>query len=64
MVEINTVDGLGDFIEVEVVASDKSQKAGAIALVDEVFDILEIPEEDIEQRYYIDLLLEKKKDLL
>lgn len=60
-VEINTVRDLGSFIEVEVVCGDESGKQHAIDLIDEVFEILKIDKNKIEDRLYIDMLLEQNK---
>ncbi len=57
-VEINTVKDLGDFLEVEVVANSENEKQDAIDLIDKIFSMLEIDESKIEDRLYIDLLLE------
>ena len=59
-VEINTVKRLGDFIEVEVVAENENQTDDAIKVINEIFEMLDINEDKIEDRLYIDLLLEGK----
>ncbi|MBW2261121.1 MAG: CYTH domain-containing protein [Deltaproteobacteria bacterium] len=55
-VEINHVESLGHFVEVEVLC-EPSEKQEAVRLIDEVFALLEIPDEAVETRYYIDLLM-------
>jgi len=56
-VELNVIEDLGNFIEVEVIAENEGEKDAAISIINEIFSLLEIPEKDIENRYYIDLLL-------
>jgi adenylate cyclase class 2 len=58
-IELNTIDGLGDFIEVEVILTNEDEKERAFEVIDEVFEILNIDKNNIETRYYIDLLLNK-----
>ena len=58
-VELNVIEDLGNFIEVEVIAENEGEKDAAISTINEIFSLLEIPEKDIENRYYIDLLLAK-----
>lgn len=60
-IEVNTIEGLGDFIEVEVVIDNEKNKDKAFKLVDEIFSLFDINEKLIEDRYYIDLLLQKNK---
>jgi predicted adenylyl cyclase CyaB len=55
-VELNHVEGLGHFVEVEVMAGD-GEEIPAVRLIDDVFEMLCIPEADVETRYYIDMLM-------
>lgn len=55
-VELNNVEGLGDFIEVEVMC-EPPDRDEAVGLIDEVFGLLGIADEAVETRYYIDLLM-------
>ncbi len=57
-VHLDTVEGLGEFIELEaVLGPDESQEAGR-ARVHELAGALDISDEDLIDRAYIDLLLE------
>jgi len=56
-IELNHVESLGDFLEVEVLSDDER---AAVALIDEVFALLAVPPSDVETRYYIELLLGKE----
>jgi len=60
--EINFVDGLGWFIEVEILREklDRRGKKRALARIQSIFDRIGIREEDIEPRYYIQMLMEKR----
>lgn len=60
-VEINKVDGLGHFLEVEVQKKRLTGKEERAALerIDSIFRRLGIDEDDVEPRYYIDLLLNR-----
>lgn len=55
-VELNHVTSLGHFVEVEVLCEPDGRQ-GAVRLVDEVFAALAIPDEAVETRYYIDMLM-------
>jgi predicted adenylyl cyclase CyaB len=55
-VELNEVDGLGHFLEVEVICA-ADEIAEAVALIDAVFAELDVDDSDVEPRYYIDLLM-------
>jgi adenylate cyclase class 2 len=55
-VELNHVEGLGHFLEVEVLA-DRDGMQGALATIDGVFEMLGVDRADVEPRYYIDLLM-------
>ncbi len=55
-VELNRVESLGHFVEVEVLA-EPGQRQQAVRIIDEVFAALRIPDEAVETRYYIDLLM-------
>jgi predicted adenylyl cyclase CyaB len=58
--ELNHVETLGHFLEVEILAGRHEQPA-AVRLLDEIFEALEIPPGDVETRYYIDLLMERAR---
>jgi predicted adenylyl cyclase CyaB len=55
-VELNRIEGLGHFVEVEVLEAGGDPEE-AVALLDRVFERLAIPASDVETRYYIDLLM-------
>jgi predicted adenylyl cyclase CyaB len=59
--EINFVDGLGWFLEVEILMGklDRKREKRALERIQSIFDRLGIREEDIEPRYYIQMLMEK-----
>jgi predicted adenylyl cyclase CyaB len=56
-VELNHVRSLGHFVEVEVLC-EPAGRDGAVRLVDRVFDALAIPDDAVETRYYIDMLMQ------
>ncbi|MFH1436088.1 MAG: class IV adenylate cyclase [Pseudomonadota bacterium] len=66
-VEINLVEGLGCFLEVEI-QKDKlegeEEEKDILARIQSVFDRLGIEEGDIEDRTYIELLMEKDSSRL
>jgi adenylate cyclase class 2 len=59
--EINFVDGLGWFLEVEILRNklDRRGEKRALARIQSLFDRLGIREEDVEPRYYIQMLMEQ-----
>ncbi|HOV63559.1 MAG TPA: class IV adenylate cyclase [Spirochaetia bacterium] len=57
-VELSDVEGLGCFIEVEKIVSDPTTVEEVRRNVRSILSRLGIPEEDIEPRYYIDMLAE------
>ncbi len=61
-VEINLVEGLGYFLEVEI-QKDKlegeEEEKDILARIQSMFDRLGVKESDIEGRYYIQMLMEK-----
>ncbi len=57
-IEHNTVENLGDFIEVEILTEKEEHVPTAKKVIDDLFTKLEIKEDDIESKYYIDLLME------
>ena len=65
-VEINLVEGLGYFLEVEIqkekLGSEEEEKI--LARIQSMFDRLGIAEGDIEDRYYIEMLMEKESSRL
>jgi len=61
-VHLDTVEGLGEFIELEaVLGADESQEDGR-ARVRELVDALGISDGDLVDRAYIDLLLDRRTD--
>ena len=61
-VHLDTVDGLGEFIELEaVLGPDESQEDGR-ARVHELAGALGISDEDLVDRAYIDLLLDRRTE--
>ncbi len=59
--EINQVKNLGDFLEVEILGKTRADGSSAIREIKRIFTALKIPEEKIEPRKYIDLLLRGEK---
>jgi len=61
-VEINHVDGLGPFLEVEIIKErlDGEEEGRTLRRIDGLFERLGIPGSDVEPRYYIEMLMEKK----
>ena len=59
--EINQVKKLGDFLEVEILGKTRADESSAVREIKKILNVLKIPEEKIEPRKYIDLLLEKEK---
>ena len=59
--EINQVKNLGDFLEVEILGKTRADESSAVREIKKILNVLKIPEEKIEPRKYIDLLLEKEK---
>ncbi len=55
-VELNHVESLGHFVEVEVLCEPGARQE-AVRVIDEVFAALAIPDEAVETRYYVDLLM-------
>jgi predicted adenylyl cyclase CyaB len=64
-VEINFVKSLGWFLEVEATADglDPEEENRIMNSIDEVFDALGIREEDLEPRYYIEMLLRERETI-
>lgn len=60
-IEHNLIDQLGEFIEIEILAKEASETEKANQVIEELFSEIGIREEDIEHRYYIDLLAGRKK---
>lgn len=60
-IELNTVKGLGYFLEIETIVKSKADlkkaKAGLLA----IFKSLGFSEKDFEKKYYLELLEEKRK---
>jgi predicted adenylyl cyclase CyaB len=61
--EINFVDRLGWFLEVEILRKklDRRGETRALARIQALFDRLGIREEDVEPRYYIQMLMEQDR---
>jgi predicted adenylyl cyclase CyaB len=60
--EINQVKNLGNFLEVEILGKTRADEGSTIREIKRIFTALKIPEEKIEPRKYIDLLLRGEKD--
>lgn len=58
-IEHNTIEGLGDFVEVEILLENKNQVEEAGKAIDQILTEIGVSENDVEPRYYIDLLMEK-----
>lgn len=61
-VEINHVENLGCFLEVEIQKEslDRDEEKTILERIDSIFKLLEISEEDVEPKYYIEMLMEKE----
>jgi len=55
-IEHNHIESLGEFIEIEILAQQESEVPAVHRIIEELFQELGIKDEDIEKRYYIDLL--------
>ena len=55
-IHIDSVEGLGDFLELEVVLDDSEDSAAGMAEAEELMDKLQIAESDLVDRPYVDLL--------
>lgn len=60
LIEHNLIEDLGEFIEIEILTEDSSQIENASNIISKLFQEIGILESEIEPRYYIDLLMEKK----
>ncbi len=60
-IEINQVEKLGDFVEIEILIESKDLIEKADQALSEIFEKIEISEEDIEEKYYVDLLMERNR---
>ena len=58
-IELAEVNGLGHFIEIEELTEDESAVPGARARVQELMEGFGFTEQDIEPRYYTEMLLEQ-----
>jgi len=61
-IECNEIENLGRFIEVEIITEDKNIE-NAVKAIDNFFEEIGIKEEEIEKRYYIDLLMERNDEV-
>lgn len=60
-IEINQVEKLGDFVEIEILVSKKDEVEKADQALTEIFEKIKIPDEDVEKKYYVDLLMERNR---
>ncbi len=60
-VELSEVEGLGLFVEAEMIVDEPLSVARAREEVRSVISRLGIPDSDIEPRYYVDMLAEREK---
>jgi predicted adenylyl cyclase CyaB len=56
-VHLDRVEGLGDFLELEVVLAEGEQPGAGVAIADELLERLEIPTQQLIEGAYIDLYL-------
>lgn len=61
-IELNTVGGLGDFLEIETIVPEKSDIPRAKKALRNLFKQLGFGPEDFEKKYYLELLEEKRKN--
>ncbi|MDZ7793790.1 MAG: class IV adenylate cyclase [Spirochaetia bacterium] len=59
-IELSFVEGLGWFIEIEILVNHQSEVSPAREKLREVLQALSVPNDKIEPRYYYELLEEKK----
>ncbi|CAE1242982.1 unnamed protein product [Acanthosepion pharaonis] len=59
-VHLDEVEGLGNFMELEVIMKEGQTKAEGIAIVNDLMKKLNIQESDLIDRAYLDLLLDKE----
>ncbi len=60
-IEHNNIENLGEFIEIEILIDEEKDIEKANKAINDLFEKLEIQKEDIESKYYIDLLMEKNR---
>ncbi|MFO7731242.1 MAG: class IV adenylate cyclase [Spirochaetia bacterium] len=58
-IELSFVEGLGWFVEIEILVDHQSEVSPAREKLREVLQALNVPEDKIEPRYYYELLKEK-----
>ncbi len=61
-IELNKVEGLGDFLEIETMVAEKSDIPGAKKALRNLFKKLGFSPEEFEKKYYLELLEEKRKN--
>lgn len=63
--ELCNVEALGDFLEIEILTSKSDEKNlnESFKTIENLLELLEIPKDKIETRYYSDMILESKKNL-
>jgi len=61
-IELNTIKGLGDFLEIEIIVQKKSDIPEAKKALRKWFKQLGFSPEDFEKKYYLELLAEKRKN--
>jgi len=59
---LTNVDGLGNFLEIDFSCTTEHDKEFAWAKVNRILETLGIPKENIEHKFYLQLLLEMAKD--
>lgn len=63
--ELCNVEALGDFLEIEILSSKSDEKSliESYKTLENLLELVEIPKDNIESRYYSDMILESKKNL-
>ncbi len=60
LIEVSTINGLGDFVEIEILESHLENIGDKVAFLKQILAELSIDESCIETRLYIDLLVQSK----
>ncbi|HOJ49719.1 MAG TPA: class IV adenylate cyclase [Spirochaetota bacterium] len=62
-IECNEIEGIGRFVEVEIILDNKEVIEEAVSVIDSFFKEIGIREKEIEKRYYIDILMERENEV-
>ncbi len=59
---LDTVTGLGEFLELELLVSEQAQKEPAVARLLEMLAQLGVPQENLTQKSYLELLMRQQRE--